>query len=203
MVKITVTCEECGKDAIKERGEVTRSQKMGRRMFCSLSCSGIAVNREKRSKEIVVKCPGCGKRVKTTTHNKARKHCSRSCASKASMSKERREAQRRAGKIHKKNLIDPQSTLKRREAWKYELLRTALRDEPHEFEFKLGDFVFDLALKERKILIEFDGPYHRGSLQQERDEQRDKLAEDHGYVVVRREVKAASVILPETLAGLL
>lgn len=42
MPQIEVTCEICGKVFLRERGEVNRSRKLGRRMFCSRECTGIA-----------------------------------------------------------------------------------------------------------------------------------------------------------------
>ena len=42
MTKIEVRCEVCGKTFLRERGEVSRSLRLGRRMFCSRHCTGIA-----------------------------------------------------------------------------------------------------------------------------------------------------------------
>lgn len=39
MVKIKLICEECTKSFFREKGEYVRSQKLGRKSFCSLSCS--------------------------------------------------------------------------------------------------------------------------------------------------------------------
>lgn len=202
MVKIKVKCEGCGGDSVKERGEVTRSLRIGRRVFCSRSCSATSINRDKKSKEIVRCCPWCQQQFKTTTHSKAAKHCSRSCASKASMSPERREAQRQAGLAQKENL-SVAAAMKSREAWKYELLKPLLEGRDFEFECEIGGYIFDLVLRDKKVAIEFDGPDHRGGKQLVLDEKKDKVAKDAGFIVVRREVLSAMVISPETLEGLL
>jgi len=119
------------------------------------------------------------------------------------MSEERREAQRLAGLAHAQNLLSPAETLKQREAWKYAALEKVLReaDRDFEFEYQVGGFVFDLALLDEKVLVEFDGPHHRGD-EAERDKHKEKMAKKRGFVVVRREVKAASVISPDTIKEL-
>jgi very-short-patch-repair endonuclease len=61
--------------------------------------------------------------------------------------------------------------------------------------------VFDLALFDAKVLIEFDGPYHHGS-QLGVDRTKEEVAANHGFVVIRREVRPATVIDPETIDGL-
>jgi len=40
MAKIELTCDECGRSFLRLRGEHNRNQKIGRRTFCSLTCSG-------------------------------------------------------------------------------------------------------------------------------------------------------------------
>ncbi len=148
-------------------------------------------------------CPTCGVTFETSTHNKAKRHCSRSCASKGSMTEGRRAAQRAAGLEHAKNLIaSTAETLKLREAWKYAPLKEALRGRPHEFEYPLEGYVFDLALFDVKILVEFDGPYHSWTEQRVVDADKERVANEHGFKVERRRVAQASVILPETLRGL-
>ena len=42
MVHIDVTCEICGKVFTRERGEVNRSKRLGRKVYCSRACTGIA-----------------------------------------------------------------------------------------------------------------------------------------------------------------
>ena len=42
MVNVELTCEMCGKVFLRRRGEVERNKKLGRRVFCSRKCTGIA-----------------------------------------------------------------------------------------------------------------------------------------------------------------
>ena len=42
MSQIQVTCEICGKVFMRKKGEVNRSKRLGRRIFCSRECTGIA-----------------------------------------------------------------------------------------------------------------------------------------------------------------
>ncbi len=42
MVNVELTCEICGKVFLRRRGEVQRNKKLGRRVFCSRECTGIA-----------------------------------------------------------------------------------------------------------------------------------------------------------------
>lgn len=81
-------------------------------------------------------------------------------------------------------------------------LREVLQNRPHEFEFALGGFVFDLALFDTKVLVEFDGPYHLHSDQAEVDAQKDQAAINAGFLIVRRTVEPAVVINPSTLSDL-
>lgn len=102
-----------------------------------------------------------------------------------------------AGKLTE-NLLSTQETLKRREGWKYVLLSAVLGGRPHEFEFKLGAFIYDLALFDSKTLVEFDGPDHVVSA----DTKKDKAARQHGWKIERRKVRPAEVIHPSTLDDL-
>jgi hypothetical protein len=52
MAKIEVTCDVCGKTFLRERGEVARSKRLGRRSFCSRQCTGIANVENLPEKEI-------------------------------------------------------------------------------------------------------------------------------------------------------
>jgi len=115
---------------------------------------------------------------------------------------ERREAQREAGHAHVDNLLSAAETLRAREAWKYELLVTSLQGREYQFEFELEGFVFDLALFDTKVLVEFDGPYHSRTRQLDTDRKKNKVAASNGYTIVRREVLQAAVISPETIEGL-
>lgn len=191
-----VECANCGRSVVKPVGEVARSKRLGRWLFCGLSCSATHRNATRKSREFEMTCK-CGKVFSTTTHNKAKRHCSRSCASRFSVTKKRRAAQRSAGKRHKQNL-DTAKAMKSREAWKYALLRKELANRPHEFEFRLGSYIYDLALFDTKVLIEFDG---RGHVRKD-DEEKDSHAANLGWRVERRKVKNATVIHPKTIEAL-
>jgi very-short-patch-repair endonuclease len=120
------------------------------------------------------------------------------------MTAERRAAQRLGGLQHPANLLSPAETLRRREAWKYDLLRGRLERDGRkfEFEFEVGGFVFDLALLDQRVLVEFDGAYHGGNAQREVDLAKDSAAKAHGYAIVRRTVVRSTVIDPVTIEGL-
>lgn len=201
MKTVECLCEECGSLFPKPKGEYTRSEKLGKKHFCSLSCTGLYNGRMKRAKEVLKVCPHCGEEFVSTTKKKAATFCSRSCASAGSMSDERREAQRQGG-LEKQGNLSPAASMKVREDWKYILLKESLSGRSHEFEFPLDGAVFDLALFDRRILVEFDGPDHLLEKQQERDREKEKIAEENRFLVVRRVVKRAEVISPETIDGL-
>lgn len=95
-------------------------------------------------------------------------------------------------------------TLKHREAWKYIALEAYLvkANRKHEFEFSLGEYVYDLALFDQKILVEFDEPWHHCPKQQEIDVKKDAYGKTAGFSVIHLNVKPMSVIDPETLIGL-
>jgi len=190
---------------LKDVKEANRSERLGRRFFCSSSCATRAGNVDRRAQEIVLVCP-CGKRFQTTTRKKSAKHCSRGCASRFSVTETRREASRvsglRTSNLYPSDAASISAILKRREAWKYAALERVLVGRKHEFEYKLGKYVFDLALFDTKTLVEFDGPYHRDPKQKQTDANKEKAAGVRGFVVVRRLVKPAVVIDPETIGGL-
>jgi len=39
-MKIKLVCENCGEDFLRSKGEINRNNKIGRRIYCSRSCSG-------------------------------------------------------------------------------------------------------------------------------------------------------------------
>ena len=200
MAKSQIICANCGRPFFKEKREINRARKKGANHFCTQSCGGQHRASQTRARDIVRTCP-CGKRFRTSTKKKAAKHCSRSCASRYSMNAQRREAQRRAG-LATENLISPAEVLKLRERWKYAALGEVLTDRDHEFEYELGGYVFDLALLDTRVLVEFDGPYHEHGDQPRIDAAKERVAEEAGFIVVRREVQQMSVISPTTLREL-
>lgn len=198
----TIICAGCGASVVKVVAEINRAMEKGRRLFCGASCAARTSNAPRRVKQISLICLNCGTPFNSTTHNKAAKSfCSRACASKGSMTDYRRQAQQRAG-LATKNLWSSAETLKHREDWKYALLKQTLNGREFEFEFKLGDYVFDLALLDTKTLVEFDGPYHMEPKQIQADDQKEDFARAAGFTVIRRKVVPSVVIDPTTIQGL-
>jgi very-short-patch-repair endonuclease len=104
---------------------------------------------------------------------------------------------------HTPNVIA--SSLRNREWWKYEDLDEYLTAHgiEHEFEFVVGDKIFDLGLPQRKILIEFDGRNHSCARVAEQDTKKDVDAESKGFKVIRVPVKEREKIHPRVLYALL
>ncbi len=200
-----ITCERCGNKVPRRTAEVNRSIRKGMRLFCGPSCSGKEVNEEKRSKPLTLECP-CGKLFDTDTGSKSARHCSAGCASHFSMTPERREAQRKGGLVTcADNGLSIEGILRKREAWKYVLVEKELiaNKRKFQFEYPIGNGVFDLLLLDTKTIVEFDGPYHKKVAEQiVRDAEKDAIAIAYGFKIVRKEVAPASVIPVEAIAGL-
>lgn len=94
------------------------------------------------------------------------------------------------------NLISSAETLKTREAWKYAELKEVLCSKcvAHEFEFRLGSYVYDLCILDKNMLVEFDGSYHSNHKQRESDKVKDKFGTDNGYKIARVKVPTNAVI---------
>lgn len=191
---VRVVCSECGSGVQKPLGEVNRSMRLRRRIFCSCACANQNINRAKRAKDIVRVCPCCRRPFKTTTHNKAKRHCSASCASLASVTPKRLRAQREAGLLHKDNLLPVEEALWLRERWRYTDVSRALRRRRRVFKFehRIGHFVYDLVLLDTHTVVEFDEPCHRYS--KDEDRRKDESAARYGFSVVRRRVPQKAVI---------
>jgi very-short-patch-repair endonuclease len=84
------------------------------------------------------------------------------------------------------------------------LLKEHLGDRPHEFEYSLEPYVFDLALFDSMTLVEFDGPYHNDYKQRKVDRLKDKAALEAGFTIARRitEDGVGFVLDPAILQGL-
>jgi len=100
------------------------------------------------------------------------------------------------------NLISTSDALKLREGHKYVDLDLYLIGRPHEFEYPLGKFVFDLVLFDKKILVEFDGSYHKYGAQPGVDLEKERIAISHGFTLVRRVTIRGEKISPKMLFGL-
>jgi len=117
----------------------------------------------------------------------------------------RRNKAKIIGKINCKHLHTPEvksKGLRSREWWKYKKLHSYLEGKyvKHIFEFPLDNYVFDLALVDKKILVEFDGPYHNSRQQQNLDEEKNQIAKEHGWKIFRIPLLSEK-ILPEKLSG--
>lgn len=203
MAMLQLTCDWCRNSFEKYSGEVKRQIKKGRKyFFCTRSCGMHYNNSNRPDRRIEVEkiCPYCKKSFNTMSGSKSSTFCSASCASKGSMYEHRREAQRKSGRASS-NLITVVESLKLRESWKYKKLSTFLdmMEEVHEFEYSLKNAVYDLALIDRKILIEFDAKYHEGSKQAKRDREKDIMANKHGWDIIRISTPSNAVIDPELL----
>lgn len=184
----------------KDNREVNRSRKLGRGLFCSRSCAANHGNDERRSVVVFLDCL-CGKRFKTSTRCRARKHCSRVCASRFSVTDVRLVASREAGR-KSGNLLKPHQTLAIREKWKYRLLGEYLQGRSHQFEYPVGNHVFDLVLLDTKVLVEFDSRYHSSRAQKKVDLLKDQVGKDNGFRVVRVATGENELISPVVIYGL-
>jgi len=193
-----LTCSLCGKEFDRRTGEVNRQRRRGRtRFFCSTSCAARHGNAKKKKARLVEKaCPCCGKTFTTSTRRRSATFCSRSCASRSSVTPGRREGARKGGLRASGNLCSPEETLRKREAWKYENLRQELsrRGVDHTFEYRLGDFVYDLFLHSHKTLVEFDGNDHLYPSAGEKDTGKSMYAVGRGFRVVRVQVQSRAAV---------
>ena len=99
-----------------------------------------------------------------------------------------------------------QRMLKGREAWKYADVKTYLDSNSikHEFEYVVGDFfIYDLVLPDYGLLIEFDGTCHNTLVSMHNDFEKDNIAEENGYEIIRIKVDNNLVIPADDLAGIL
>jgi len=90
------------------------------------------------------------------------------------------------------------SALRSRESWKYTVLRGYLEsiDLHFQFEYHLPDtpYIYDLALLDSMILVEFDGEYHNYPARREKDLKKDEAAYQSGWRLVRVPVSMNQVI---------
>ena len=198
-------CAQCGESFERYDKEVNRHLRNGRdKFFCSLSCGAIYSNASRKLPIVTIVCEYCGEDFKTT--RKKSRFCSRSCASAGSVTDYRRAKQRESG-LKNKDFLRQHigDSLRAREGWKYVDVDDFLDKHcvKHIFEWQIGTSVFDLKLDNHKILVEFDGPYHRSDKQKALDNEKDKVAEAFSYRVIRTETESASVIPAEIIEKIL
>ena len=175
--------------------------------YCSLSCAAKKANAERPTARVPVEkiCPHCGETFETLTGAKSSTFCSRSCASAGSVTDKRRNLAGAAGKL---NLLHDVATiassLRSREWWKYKQLAFVLDrlEEAYEFEHVVGNNIHDLALLDKRVIVEFDGISHESGQQKEADVLRDKEAQDAGWEVHRICVPPNQVIQPSVLSDI-
>ena len=174
--------------------------------YCNLSCNAKARNQKYRNKEADVNCKYCGNTFTTTIRqdgSQDKTFCSRSCASAGSVTDARRQRMSEGGKIGGSmtgNADNISKLLKSREAWKYVQCRTLLESFGlnFEFEYPIDDAVFDLALPDNMILIEFDGDNHQYE-ELIRDAEKDVIASSNGWTLHRISVESNTAIKPAVL----
>jgi len=199
----SLKCKQCGKSFEMLLKEHTRQVKRSRKhFFCSIKCGAKHSNAARGNKRVKItkKCPHCGEKFQTMSGAKSSTFCSRSCASSASADKRQATMRKRGnfpkGKPGNFTINTTAKGLRTRESWKYAELETWLIEQgiPHEFEHVVGQNIHDLALFDLMMIIEFDGKEHVSGPQKEADIERDKLASEKGWTVVRVSVDSAVVI---------
>lgn len=182
MSDVKLFCDYCGFECYKEQKEITRKLKKNpnAKFYCSNMCSGYAQDKNKIYLEKI--CPVCSTKFTCNTSNKKtnRTFCSRECASLGSVTEARRN---NPGQSLPHNTDVVASGLRSREWFKYIEIKNELNNRKvnHQFEYVIEKSIYDLALIDLKILIEFDGPYHKWI----NDELKNKLAEIYGWKLIR------------------
>lgn len=209
MASISLVCSWCGNDFKLRIAEFNRRSKLGKkRFFCCRSCAIYHQHEASGNNRVPVTktCQYCRSKFQTMSGAKASSHCSRDCASAGSVTPKRLAAARASGKKHVSNINTIQSiadALRAREWRKYVKLDAYLkrRKIAHVFEFSLPRtrYIFDLALTDLKVLIEFDGSDHKDPRQVRVDNRRDRLAKKRGWRVARL-LDAGGVLSPRSLS---
>ena len=197
----TIKCANCGNHKDIDRSEYNYQVKRGRKnFFCSRTCSAQFNNQKnKRWFKRNQICKYCGKSFETESHYEVT-FCSRECASAGSITDYRRERMADGGRTSQR--LYPTSSkfactaLKSREAWKYAEIKTYLDslNVAYEFEYLVDKYIFDLALFDYKIFIEFDSDYHNSTDQQIIDMDKEQTAQRIGWKVIHISTDSNKVI---------
>lgn len=202
---VELHCAWCNNKFILSNGEYHRQIKNGRQyFFCSLSCVAKKRNLSKKLPIIEKICPVCKNKFFASTKKKGATFCSRSCASSGSITKYRRVKASEMGKKNNKYVCNNKvlsKGLRSRESWKYSLIKNFLDKSNirYQFEFPCGSGIFDLALLDLKLFVEFDGIYHCSKIQQEIDEKKTMEAKNFGWNVIRISCNAGQIIDPNLI----
>lgn len=185
-------CDNCGSEFEKPIGEYNRRIRLGyTKFYCSRSCGAYAASSPKRCAIIKKVCPVCQNSFETKEDRHEATFCSRSCASKGSVTEYRRLRSIEVGKraFSKENhLWMVAAGLRAREWSKYKKLHELLHSEDiqHEFEHPIqGLGVFDLLIVSISLLIEFDSDYHKSPGQAKKDEKKTSGAMQLNFEVER------------------
>jgi very-short-patch-repair endonuclease len=207
---MNIKCKHCDKTFNILIKEFKRQTKKGRSyFFCCLSCAAKFKNLQAGIYPITKTCKYCNKKFLSSTKKRSPIFCSRGCASAGSVTDYRRNKAIETGNKYKYKLdysmANMAKVLRKREERKYKLLKNYLLSikEKHIFEFVIGQYIFDLCLMDRKMLIEFDSPYHKNPKQQEKDYDKEKCARDNGWSIFRISTEYDMTIPVEGLEPLL
>lgn len=205
---IILNCCSCGakfEKAAKEHARQVKKHGGSANFYCSRACTGKATS-ERQTKPVVVEvrnCLFCGDAFETTT---GASYCSASCASRGSVTELRRSKAKRmlvdrmadGGQIYA-----TAASLRSREASKYSLIKSALEKSGELFLFECPlascGRIFDLALAERGVFIEFDEDYHLNDRQAEDDRLKDLQANALGWEVVRISIPRGAIPIDPSL----
>lgn len=187
-----LVCQKCGKSFEKEVKEINRKiREKGSeaKFFCTLSCGAAFAAEFSRRPTVVKTCP-CGNTFET---NEITSHCSRRCASLYSFNEHRRHVLLNASsgrRFNSENALELNSDgLRVREWSKYTLINEFLNRNgiQHAFEYPIPQIgrIFDLALFEASVFVEFDERHHNGHEASEDDNIKDEAAAIFGWQVYR------------------
>lgn len=207
-----LSCGWCGQEFELRNAEYNRQRRQGRSVFfCSISCAAYCNESRKPHRHVpVVKvCPTCGREFDALTGPRSPRFCSRSCASKGSVTECRRRKAREVARLNSAfRLPGARAKAQRaREAWKYVDLRGYLESTGQQFTFEYPlpgtSYIYDLALPDSGILVEFDSRHHASSTQRENDHKKDLAAALVGWQLVRVATPINQVIAASALRAVL
>jgi very-short-patch-repair endonuclease/ribosomal protein L33 len=205
---VKLKCVWCSNEFYLYAKEYDRQIRNGRSyFFCSRSCVASRRNKDKKLPIINKTCPVCKKEFWASIKKKGATFCSRSCASKGSVTELRRSTNKEWGlkNCYKSNNIGSIDSIAKglriREAWKYSLIKSFLDKSNirYQFEFPCGSGIFDLALLDLKVFIEFDGPYHNYEKIEQIDNKKTVDAKNFGWSVVRIKIEQNTIIDPNLI----
>lgn len=212
MKMVSLVCVVCDKAFEKQKKEFVRQVKNGRNekdFCCGPKCGSIFANKDNKLPIIKIKknCEFCKKEFtqKVKQGHEGRKFCKSSCASSGSVTEKRRAMAKISGKrnsaitMHSIMGVEIRAKgLRKREAWKYKKIQAALNKKGVNFisEYPLigTKYIFDLALVDSKIFIEFDSKYHKNKRQLPVDEDKEKMAKEHGWAVIRKSMQSGKAV---------